>query len=109
MTLLAFLEFQSFEGFKVGCAAVGHFETLKLCHFETCSQRVAEDEPEKAALKAKASFSRKRKKRFSDADTARSRISCSLFPGESWHQPAGIYDPSAVAVASQGSSLSHSA
>src|SRR5271165_737643 len=28
------------------------------------------------------------------------RIPCSLFPGESWHQASGIYDPRSVAVAS---------
>jgi hypothetical protein len=40
---------------------------------------------------------------------ARIRISCSPFPGGSWHLAVEIYDPDPVAVASQGSSLSHSA
>ena len=71
--------------------------------------RIAEDEPGKAAIKANGLFFQEKEKRLSDADTARSRISCSLFPGESWHQHPGIYDPGSVAVASQGSSLSHSA
>jgi len=39
----------------------------------------------------------------------RIRISCSPFPGGSWHLAVEIYDPDPVAVASQGSSLSHSA
>ena len=39
----------------------------------------------------------------------RARISCSPSSGESWHQAIAIDDRDPVAVASQGSSLSHSA
>ena len=55
--------------------------------------RIAEDEPGKSGLKAKASFSLEMEKRLSDAITARSRISCSLLPGESWHQHRGYMIP----------------
>jgi hypothetical protein len=72
-------------------------------------QRVAEDEPEKVALKYKGLFLRKKEKEVQNAIELACRIPCSPFPGESWHQAPGIYDPGSVAVASQGSSLSHSA
>src|SRR6478752_5096144 len=81
--------------------------TLHRLNLYFFTQRIAEDEPEKAAVKNNGLFFQEKEKRLSDADTARSRIPCSLFPGESWHQTSGIYDLGSVAVASQGSSLSH--
>jgi hypothetical protein len=47
---------------------------MELLAFLLCSfkkQRIAEDEPEKVAQKAKASFSRKRKRGYRNAITAR--------------------------------------
>jgi hypothetical protein len=76
-------------------------------------ERIADDEPEKLASKSKGLFFQEKEKRLSEWSYSYKqlsfRISCSLFPGESWHLSAGIYDPGSVAVASQGSSLSHSA
>jgi len=72
--------------------------------------RVAEDEPEKLAVKNYGLFFQGKGKEAIGKQIQRAcRIPCSLFPGESWHQSSEIYDPGSVAVASQGSSLSHSA
>ena len=67
-------------------------------------------EPGKEVLKNKDLFSGKGKEVTGKRDQKPlARISCSPFPGESWHLATGIYDPGPVVVASQGSSLSHSA
>jgi hypothetical protein len=63
--------------------------------------RVAGDEPEKAASKSKGLFFQEKGKEAIGKQILRAyRIPCSLFPGESWHQAPGIYDPGSVAVAS---------
>jgi hypothetical protein len=71
--------------------------------------RVAEDEPGEETKNTKASFPGIGEKEATEAKRLAVRISCSLFPGESWHLTLRIDDPDPVAVASLGSSLSHSA
>src|SRR5437763_3407757 len=66
-------------------------------------------ETSKSALKAKSSFPGVEKEERDAEKCYAPRISCSPFPGESWHLAVRIDDPDPVAVASQGSSLSHSA
>src|SRR5207247_3086256 len=63
-----------------------------------------EPETSKSALKAKSSFPGVEKEERDAEKCYAPRISCSPFPGESWHLAVRIDDPDPVAVASQGSS-----
>src|SRR5438309_9444810 len=63
----------------------------------------------KSALKAKSSFPGVEKEERDAEKCYAPRISCSPFPGESWHLAVRIDDPDPVVVASLGLSLSQSA